>query len=224
MESGHVVVVEDDEGIGRSLTRTLAGEGYDVRWARSGHEAQRLVEPSTTLVVLDLGLPDVDGLEICRWLRARSHSPQVLILTARGDEADVVLGLDAGADDYLAKPFRLTELLARVRACFRRHRPSDRINLGAGLVVDQAAHTIHLDGYPLKVRPKEFELLVVLARDAGRVVPRERLMADLWSDYSSTSTKTLDIHIWSLRQKLDKPGEQSRITTIRGLGYRLELR
>jgi DNA-binding response OmpR family regulator len=224
MAPPHVVVVEDDEGIGSSLVRTLAGQGYQVDWARTGAEALAVVTPATALVVLDLGLPDQDGLDVCRRLRARPVAPQVLVLTARGEEADVVLGLDAGADDYLAKPFRLAELLARVRARTRRSESeSDVVDIG-DLTVDVAARTVRLGDTTVDLRPKEFDLLVALARSAGRVVTRERLMEDVWDEHWFGSTKTLDIHIWALRRKLDDPGGTSRITTVRGVGYRMELR
>jgi len=131
-----VLIVEDDDGIGSSLVRTLQGEGYTVDWAHSGDEARRLVRPATAVVVLDLGLPDIDGLELCRELRASAAAPQVLILTARREEVDVVLGLDAGADDYLVKPFRLAELLARVRACSRRARTNRGSRLLAKAVLN----------------------------------------------------------------------------------------
>jgi DNA-binding response OmpR family regulator len=217
-----VLVVEDDEGIGRSLARTLEGQGCTVEWVRTGEEALRAAGPTTALVVLDLGLPDVDGLEVCRRLRDRTPAPQVLILTARDDEADVVLGLDAGADDYLVKPFRLAELLARVRACLRRHAPDDdRIQVGS-LLVEAAARRVSIDDHEVDLRPKEFDLLLALARDAGRVVSRERLMADVWDEHWFGSTKTLDIHVWALRRKLDVVDRPSRIATVRGVGYRLE--
>jgi DNA-binding response OmpR family regulator len=217
-----VLVVEDDEGIGRSLVKTLAGQGYDVGWARTGAEALALVGSGTDLVVLDLGLPDIDGLEVCRRLRQRSPSPQVLVLTARREEADVVLGLDAGADDYLVKPFRLAELLARVRARVRRSAiDDDELRVG-DLVVNVGAHRVTAGDVDVELRPKEFALLVALAREAGRVVPREQLMADVWDDNWYGSTKTLDIHVWALRRKLDRPGQASRISTVRGVGYRLD--
>ncbi|MEA2843639.1 MAG: hypothetical protein QOJ69_1310, partial [Actinomycetota bacterium] len=120
MPEPHIVVVEDDEGIGSSLVRTFVGQGYDVDWARTGAEVFALVKDTTALVVLDLGLPDQDGLDVCRRLRRRPSAPQVLVLTARGEEADVVLGLDAGADDYLVKPYAMSELAARLRALLRR--------------------------------------------------------------------------------------------------------
>jgi DNA-binding response OmpR family regulator len=218
----HIVVVEDDEGIGSSLQRTLVGQGYEVEWARTGAEALALVKTMTALVVLDLNLPDQDGLEVCRRLRARPAAPQVLVLTARDDEADVVLGLDAGADDYLTKPFRLAELLARVRACTRRSESqADFLEIG-DLTVDIDARTVQIAGAAVELRPKEFELLVALARSAGRVVTRERLLEDVWDEHWFGSTKTLDIHIWALRRKLDAPGATSRITTVRGVGYRMD--
>jgi DNA-binding response OmpR family regulator len=221
MPDPHVVVVEDDEGIGNSLVRTLVGQGYDVDWARTGAEALSLVRDTTALVVLDLGLPDQDGLDVCRRLRGRPSAPQVLVLTARGEEADVVLGLDAGADDYLTKPFRLAELLARVRARTRRSDALlDVLTIG-DLTVDLGARTVRVAEDDVELRPKEFDLLVALAQAGGRVVTRERLMEDVWDEHWFGSTKTLDIHIWALRRKLDIPGGPSRITTVRGVGYRM---
>jgi DNA-binding response OmpR family regulator len=222
MTSAHIVVVEDDSGIGASLTRTLEGQGYDVSWATSGTGGLASVRSSTALVILDLGLPDVDGLDLCRDLRARTPSPQVLVLTARGEEADIVLGLDAGADDYLVKPFRLAELLARVRACARRAEGErDQLTVG-DLTIDIDVHTVKANGVEVDLRPREFDLLVALARNAGKVVTRERLLTEVWNEHWFGSTKTLDIHIWALRRKLDPPEGPSRISTIRGVGYRLD--
>jgi DNA-binding response OmpR family regulator len=216
-------VVEDDAGIGSSLVRTLTAQGYEVDWARTGEDALRVLRPTTAVLVLDLGLPDQDGLDVCRKVRARSSSPQILILTVRSDEADVVLGLDAGADDYLTKPFRLAELLARVRTCARRaSTDNDQLEVG-DLVVDVDARIVSVDGSAVELRPKEFDLLVALAREAGRVVRRERLLEEVWDEHWFGSTKTLDIHIWALRRKLDSPSQGSRISTVRGVGYRLDL-
>lgn len=223
MPGAHVVIVEDDEGIGSSLVPTLEGQGYEVSWARTGAEALDVVKPNTALVVLDLGLPDQDGLDVCRQLRARPLGLQVLVLTVRGDEADVVLGLDAGADDYLTKPFRLAELLARVRACTRRSDWLQEELCIGDVAVDVDARVVRLAGEVVDLRPKEFDLLVALARSAGRVVTRERLLHDVWDAHWFGSTKTLDIHIWALRRKLDGPGATSRITTVRGVGYRLDM-
>ncbi|MCA1842114.1 MAG: response regulator transcription factor [Actinobacteria bacterium] len=222
MQGPGVLVVEDDEAIGRSLARTLEGQGYVVDLARTAADALGLVRPHTAVVVLDLGLPDVDGLDLCRTLRSRRPAPQVLMVTARGEEADVVLGLDAGADDYLAKPFRLAELLARVRACARRHGTGLEALVVGDLEVDVGARRVTAAGRAVELRPKEFDLLVALARGAGRAVAREQLMAEVWDEHWFGSTKTLDIHVWALRRKLDAPGSPSRITTVRGVGYLME--
>jgi DNA-binding response OmpR family regulator len=219
----HLVVVEDDPGIGASLVRTLEGQGYEVTWAQTGADGLAAVQSTTALVILDLGLPDQDGLAVCRQLREGGHPPQVLILTARQEEADVVLGLDAGADDYLIKPFRLAELLARVRACTRRA-GNDRDHVVVGdLEIDVDTHTVTVGGSPVDLRPKEFDLLVALARGAGRVLRRDHLLEEVWDQHYYGSTKTLDIHVWALRRKLDPPDGPSRISTVRGVGYRLDL-
>jgi len=219
----HIVVVEDDPGIGGSLARTLEGQGFEVSWQTTGAGGFAAVRATTSLVILDLGLPDQDGLELCRRLRAGSGGTQVLILTARGEEADVVLGLDAGADDYLVKPFRLAELLARVRACTRRVE-GDRDHLVIGdLAIDIDSHSVTIAGETVDLRPKEFDLLVALARNAGRVMTRERLLEEVWDEHWFGPTKTLDIHIWALRRKLDPTGGASRISTVRGVGYRVDL-
>jgi DNA-binding response OmpR family regulator len=177
--------------------------------------------------VLDLGLPDVDGVELCRRLRDVGEQMTIVMLTARAEEIDVVLGLDAGADDYLTKPFRLSELLARVRAHLRRHERKDahapRVEVGA-LLVDRAARRARHAGHELELRPKEFDLLTLLASEAGRVVTRERIMSAVWDENWFGPTKTLDQHMASLRHKLAACGCEDAITTLRGVGYRLELR
>ena len=223
MTRSHIVLVEDDTGIGSSLERTLEGQGYDVAWETTAAGGLAAVRPGTAVVILDLGLPDGEGLDVCRRLRAGIGAPQVLILTARGEEADMVLGLDAGADDYLVKPFRLAELLARVRACTRRADGEwDSLVVGE-VAIDVGAHTVSVASQAVDLRPKEFDLLVALARSAGRVVTREHLLEEVWDEHWFGSTKTLDIHIWALRRKLDRPGEPSRISTVRGVGYRLDV-
>jgi DNA-binding response OmpR family regulator len=174
-------------------------------------------------VLLDLGLPDLDGVEVCRRLRAQVPMTTIVILTARSDEIDVVLGLDAGADDYVTKPFRLAELLARVRAHLRRARPDDGERMKVGdLDVDVAARRASLGAHDLELRAKEFDLLALLVGEAGRVLTRERIMAEVWDEHWYGSTKTLDMHISSLRRKLGDGGGAPRITTLRGVGYRLE--
>jgi DNA-binding response OmpR family regulator len=217
-----LLLVEDDESIGGSLTRTLEGQGYVVDWARTGAAATELLRDDTALVLLDLGLPDVDGVTVCAQLRDRSPELDIVIVTARREEVDVVLGLDAGADDYIVKPFRLAELLARVNARLRRRTASGdgAVRVGA-LAVDLAARRAWIDDVEIGLRPKEFDLLALLAGEAGHVVGRERIMRDVWDEHWFGSTKTLDIHVSSLRRKL-LPLGPSVIATIRGVGYRLD--
>jgi DNA-binding response OmpR family regulator len=218
-----LLVVEDDQAIGRPLLQALTGHGAVVGWARTGREALDLAGPTTDLVLLDLGLPDIDGVEVCRRLRERYPLLDIIVVTARSDEIDVVVGLDAGADDYVTKPFRLAELLARVRARLRRQpsEASEKISVG-GLQLDLGARRCTLDGIEIDLRAKQFDLLATLAVDAGRVVPRRRLLAEVWDQHFDTTSKTLDMHMSALRRKIDRPDAPSLVTTIRGVGYRLE--
>ncbi|TAL15171.1 MAG: response regulator transcription factor [Frankiales bacterium] len=228
MPSGpRVLLVEDDTGIGAGLVRALESQGYRLTWCQTGAAALQHPLGTVDLVLLDLGLPDLNGLEVCRQLRRDAPSLPVLMITARGSETDVVVGLDAGADDYLVKPFRLSELLARLRAHTRRldapaHR-ADQLEVG-DLRVDVDARQVLLAGRPVELRPKEFDLLVALMRAAGRVVTRQRLMEQVWDGQGFGSTKTVDVHVAALRQRLGEAGpDSSRITTLRGVGYRFEL-
>jgi DNA-binding response OmpR family regulator len=220
-----ILVVEDDERIGISLSRALEGAGYLTVWVTTGASAlSGVATEQPRLVLLDLGLPDVDGLEVCRQLHRTHPDIDVIMLTARDDELDIVTGLDTGAVDYITKPFKLAELLARIRAQLRRTdhpRAAERIVVG-DLVVDVNAHRVFVDGTEVAMRAKEFDLLTRLAGDAGHTVSREQLMADVWDEHWFGSTKTLDFHIAALRQKLDRPGTVSRITTVRGVGFRFE--
>jgi DNA-binding response OmpR family regulator len=224
-----LLVVEDDEAIGRALVQALTGQGATVGWARSGTDALRMAATTTDLVLLDLGLPDMDGIEVCRRLRDRYPPLEIVVVTARSEEIDVVVGLDAGADDYIVKPFRLAELLARIRARLRRQQTGEPESVEVGsnrgrLHVDLAARRCSLDGEEVELRAREFDLLAVLALDAGRVVSRRRLMAEVWDRHFDSTTKTLDMHVSALRRKLDGPGAEtpSLITTVRSVGYRLE--
>lgn len=222
MTGPRVQVVEDDEVIGQSLVRVLAAQGYVVSWSRNGAEALAQCSPQTDLVLLDLGLPDIDGLELCQRLRTGWPALDILMVTARQDEVDIVLGLDAGADDYIAKPFGLAELLARVRARLRRQPAEPERFAINSLEVDIPARRAFLDGTELELRPKEFELLALLAREAGTVMTRERIMDEVWDEHWMGPTKTLDIHISTLRRKLEGASQPATITTLRGIGYRLE--
>jgi DNA-binding response OmpR family regulator len=225
--AGHILLVEDDTIIGASLSRALGGTGYDVEWARdvtSARAAAARVPPD--LVLLDLGLPDGDGIDVCTELVARSPGLPVIMLTARQEEVDLVIGLGAGAVDYVTKPFRLAELLARVAAHLRFAQGRADSRLVAGdIVVDLAAHRAWVGERELDLRAKEFDLLARLAADAGKMVTREALMADVWDENWVGSTKTLDVQLAALRRKLgEAPGTPSRITSIRSLGFRLEAR
>ncbi len=228
-ETPSVLIVEDDEGIGNGLVRALSGEGYTAIWCRDGSESLRQPLGEFDVILLDLGLPDMDGLDLCRTLRRDQPLTPILVLTARGSETDIVVGLDAGADDYLVKPFRLAELFARLRALTRRRTSAGqgdeatRLTVG-DLTVDVSARRVHVDKAEIELRPKEFDLLVVLIRNAGNVVTRERAMELVWDEHWFGSTKTLDVHIAALRQRLGESGpEGSRISTLRGVGYRLDL-
>jgi len=226
MSTAGILVVEDDEAIASGLVRVLGSQGYLVRRVDDGRAALAAADDNVGLVLLDLGLPDQDGLDVCRRLRAARPELAILILTARDTELDVVAGLDAGADDYLVKPFRLSELLARVRAHVRRvdsaaSAAGSGEPLAAGsLIVDLAARRAWESGGELTLRPKEFDLLAMLVREAGRVVTRERIMREIWHTEWLGATKTLDTHILTLRGKLGQP---SVITTLRGVGYRLDV-
>jgi len=217
-----VLLAEDDAAISDPLTRALEREGYDVVVCRDGPGTlETALSGSVALVLLDLGLPGMDGLEVCRQLRATRSSVPVLVLTARTDEVDFVVGLDAGADDYVGKPFRLAELLARVRALLRR-RGADVLESN-GVRLQLSARRVWQDGVELQLSNKEFELLRVLLENAGSVVTRDQIMRDVWDDADGNASKTLDMHVSWLRRKLGDDPQRSRlVTTVRGVGFRFE--
>jgi DNA-binding response OmpR family regulator len=221
-----VLLVEDDETIGRSLAQALESQGYVVTLAIDGAEARTAFARTVPdLVVLDLGLPDVDGVDLCRELCDAVPALSVLMLTARHEEADIVVGLDAGAVDYVTKPFRLAELLARVRVHLRRSEPSDgdRIVVGC-LQIDPDARRAWAGDVELPLRPREFDLLFLLASESGRAVTRERIMDEVWDAHWHGSTKTLDVHVSALRRKLAGAGVGACpvITALPRVGYRLD--
>ncbi len=218
-------MVEDDEVIARGLVAALVATGLTAEWSASGREAiERVGQEHPDLVILDLGLPDVDGVDVCRAVRTRSPATRVMILTARREEIDVVVGLDAGADDYVVKPFRLAELLARVRALLRRDAeppaPADgRVTVG-DLTVDAGARRVFINGDEIDLRPKEFDLLALLVQQSGQVVTREKIMEKVWDEHWFGSTKTLDMHMSVLRKKI--AASSASITTLRHVGYRFD--
>jgi DNA-binding response OmpR family regulator len=221
-ESVRLLLVEDDDSIAEPLVEGLNYAGFSVRHVRGGHDA--LAEPAADLILLDLGLPDLDGTEVCRQLRARTTAP-IIVVTARGDELDRVMLLEMGADDYVVKPFGFRELTARIRAVLRRGRPiAENPVAGTGteqvgaLRIDRRSRRVSVDGRELELTSKEFDLLAYLAREPGTVCRREDIIASVWDENWWGSTKTLDVHVASLRKKL---GDAGWITTLRGVGYRL---
>lgn len=217
-----ILVVDDEVNIIELTRLYLEQEGYSVEAAQSGNEAVRkaeMIKPS--IVVLDLMLPDIDGFEVCRQIRSKSDTP-ILMLTARKEDIDKIVGLEMGADDYLTKPFNARELVARVKAILRRYRaganPDKVIEIG-NLLVYPARHEVTVNGEPLKLRSKEFSLLQTLAQNLGLVLSREQLLEIVWGFDFYGETRTVDVHINHLREKLY--GANATIETIRGTGYKL---
>ena len=220
-----VLLAEDDPAIAEPLARALTREGYEVTVQGTGRGALDHA-PEADVIVLDLGLPDMDGLDVARELRATGYTVPILVLTARADEVDLVVGLDAGADDYVTKPFRLAELLARVRALLRRlvgEASFDEELRAQDVRVDVAGHRAFVGSEEMHLTTKEFDLLRVLVANAGTAVERDQLMREVWGNEPYSSTKTLDMHISWLRRKLGDDAHHPRyITTVRGVGFRFE--
>ena len=221
-----VLIVEDEEDIAFPLVRTLQREGYDVVRVETGSQAldQLVGTGPVDVMILDLGLPDMDGLDVCRQARDSGYQGGIMILTARAGELDRVVGLDYGADDYLAKPFGLAELQARVRALLRRtanHVGGPELPEGA-LRIDAAARRVFAGNVEVSLTGKEFDVLSVLAAQRDKVVSRDRLMAEAWDENWYGSTKTLDVTIGRLRQKLESAGVTDKVVAVRGVGFRLE--
>jgi DNA-binding response OmpR family regulator len=237
-----VLIVEDDDAIATPLAKGLEREGLAVDRVETGSDAlDRSAAAPFDVVLLDLGLPDRDGFDVCRELRARSDVP-IIVVTARSEEVDRVVGLELGADDYIVKPFGLRELVARIRAVVRRRTPATAsddtahangngnghgseqhgsvVEVGA-LTVDRRTRRVTVEGDVVALTPKEFDLLAFLADDAGAVRPRQELLENVWDPHWYGPTKTLDVHVASLRKKLGDPGW---IETVRGVGFRLRAR
>jgi len=220
-----ILVVEDDPAILRGLSDNLTLESYEVLTAADGEAAYRLIgEARPDLLILDLMLPKLSGYELCRKLRSEGVATPILMLTARGEEADRVLGLDLGADDYVTKPFSVRELMARVRALLRRTQPSsplpDELSFG-DVTVDFRSYEARKGGTSVEMTPKEYQLLRVLAARSGQVVTREELLGDVWGYEVLPNTRTVDNHVASLRAKLDPDKSGPRhVKTVHGVGYK----
>jgi two-component system response regulator RegX3 len=224
-----VLVVEDEESFVEALVVGLKREGFLVTVARDGVEAiERFDKVRPDLMLLDVWLPRKSGIDVCREIRSRSRVP-IIMVTAKSSEIDTVVGLEVGADDYVTKPYRLRELVARMRAVLRRSpsahsedEPGEVIDVD-GLSLDPERHEVHLRGGKVAMPLKEFELLELLMSNAGRVLTRETLIDRVWGPHYVGDTKTLDVHVKRLRSKIeDDPSRPSRITTVRGLGYKFE--
>ncbi|HEV7762679.1 MAG TPA: response regulator transcription factor [Acidimicrobiales bacterium] len=225
-----VLLVEDEHSFVEALTVGLKREGFRVQVARDGAEALDLFDAvRPDLVLLDVMLPKVSGIDVCRELRRRSQVP-IIMVTAKGSEIDTVVGLEVGADDYVTKPYRLRELVARMRAVLRRRSTDAATATGNGealevgdVKLDPERHEVEVRGLQVRLPLKEFELLEILLANAGRVLPRETLIDRVWGADYVGDTKTLDVHIKRLRTKVeDDPSTPSRIVTIRGLGYKYD--
>jgi DNA-binding response OmpR family regulator len=210
-----VLVVEDDAGIGGALVRGLEREGYDAELVATAAAAVRAAPAD--LVLLDLGLPDGDGLDLCRQLRTSSQ-PAVLVVTARGEERERVAALDAGADDYVVKPFGFAELYARIRAVLRRTHQQGEVLEHGKLSVDVRGRRVHLEGEEVALTPKEFDILQCLLSDPGRVFTRREMFARVWGGHWYGPTKVLDVHVAAIRRKL---GAADVIETVYGRGFRM---
>jgi two-component system KDP operon response regulator KdpE len=226
-DKARILIVDDEVQITRVLRTSLSAQGYSVRSANDGDEALEVVrEWSPHLVITDLGMPNMGGLELCRLLRARSKVP-ILVLSVRGQERSKVEALDAGADDYVTKPFGMNELLARVRAALRRASvapdvPVQRLALGR-FVIDLETRAVVVDGREVRLTPKEFDLLVYLARHPGKVITHRALLAAVWGDNSMEQPEYLRVFVGHLRKKLEPEGSQPRyILTEPWIGYRFE--
>ena len=219
-----VLLVEDDEPVAESLRRGLLRYGFEVAWVTTGGAALGHEEPYD-VVLLDLGLPDTDGLDVCKALRERGNVP-IIVISARSDETDRVVGLELGADDYVSKPFGVREVIARIRAVMRRAQPRGEAaaagpdRYGSRLTIDRKAVRVRLDGEEVALTPKEYDLLAFLTEEPGALMSREQIMEAVWDANWFGPTKTLDVHVAALRRKL---AGAVTIEAVRGVGFRLEI-
>jgi len=216
-----ILIVEDDPHILLGLEEVLKSDGFEVATCSRGDQAVEAAgKHRPALIVLDVMLPGKSGYDICKELRGRKVSTPILMLTAKGQEIDKVVGLDLGADDYVCKPFSARELVARVKAILRR----PRNKAAAGLILHEAEHRAELDGRAIDLTPVEFRLLAALASAPGRVFPRDKLLERLYADHRVVTDRTVDTHVKNLRRKLEevRPGEDL-VRSIYGVGYKLEL-
>ena len=217
--AGTILLVEDEPSVGELVRGYLQKSGYRIVWVRSGEDALvELERHPVKMVLLDIGLPGMDGFDACRAIRGRSQVP-ILMLTARDEEPDRVVGLEVGADDYLTKPFSPRELVARMKAIFRRTEPQerhDRFSLG-DVVLDRESHDVTVDGRPIELTAKEFDLLTYFVESPGVVHSRDRLLDRVWGMSYPGGTRTVDVHVGQLRRKLGRP---ELIRTVRGAGYK----
>ncbi len=221
----HILVIEDERRLANLVRRALQEEGHKVEVSNDGAEGLDMAEATGyDLLVLDLMLPHLDGVEICRRLRSTGSDVRILMLTARDTVEDRVAGLEAGADDYLVKPFSFTELIARVRALARRQiQPQVEIELTSGdLVLDLQRHEARRDGRTIELTAKEFQLLEYLMRNAGHVMTRTQILDQVWGYNLDSFSNVVDIYVHYLRNKIDRDFSEPLIRTVRGVGYSLK--
>ena len=220
-----ILVVEDDPSILRGIELNLQLEGFETVSAMDGSTALSIAQPSSTaspvdLVILDLMIPHVHGYQVCQKLRAAGSAVPIILLSARNAEQDIVIGLDYGADDYVTKPFRVAELIARVKAQLRRHAPSPNVARFGEVEVDLVKRLVRRSGETVELTPREFDLLAYLLQNEGRAVTRDAILQAVWGESYFGTDRTVDNFVTRLRQKLDMPGDPVHFVTVRGVGYR----
>ena len=217
--SAKILVVEDDPSILRGLEINLQLEGFEVACAKDGRAALEMADESVDLIVLDLMLPHLHGYQVCQRLRRADSDVPIVLLSAKDAEDDIVRGLEFGADDYVTKPYRFAELLARIKAHLRRRAPATRFSF-SDVVVDFERELVHKAGVAVELNSREYNVLAFLIRNEGRAVTRDAILHAVWGSQYLGTDRTVDNYITKLRQKLDRPGQPAHILTVRGIGYR----